>query len=111
MTLPASLTVAGSECPLRRERDIVPDMARARYAGRRGDVSILIEAIVREDGSLVSDAWEGIATVTVRWTTAEGSTHDRHQLPWAAGSTPESCAATLTEIVRSVAAALAGVGS
>lgn len=95
MTLPASLTVAGIEC--RRER-----RGRA-YAGSRGRLRVRITPPKHRSDPV----WFGYANVDPEPNCREASLI----VATAFRMTPESCAATLTEIVRSVATALAGVGS
>ena len=107
MTLPATLTVYGVELRRTDRRHAIgTDHVRVHYHGSRGDLTFWIEALTTKDGALVSAAWEGACVLTYRWTGPQGEHFDRHTLPHAAGDTPESCAATLGEIVRSVAAML-----
>jgi len=79
---------------------------RARYHGVRGDLSIMVEGLLSEDGLLLSASWEGCAIVTYRWTSGAGETSARHTLPLAAGASPEGCAETLAQIVGSLALAI-----
>jgi hypothetical protein len=104
------VTCCGLE--LRREslRCVNPRNSRIVHEAARNGLTLRVEAVVSADtGALVSASWEGCAIVTVKWNGALGENHERRTIADAAGSTAQGCADTLAEMVRSVAAALAGV--
>lgn len=102
-----ALTVLGITLRRGRDQAVVPGRRRVRWEGSRGDLVLIVEGLVGDDGRVCGPhGWDGRAGVIYRWTSAGTATHARHWLPPASGTTPESCAATLAEIVASVVSAL-----
>lgn len=105
----APVTCCGIELRREERRSLSPRNSRIVHEAARNGLTLRVEAVVSETGALVSASWEGCAIVTVKWDGPMGESHERRTIADAAGSTAQGCADTLAEMVRSVAAALAGV--